>query len=199
MLITGFGPFPGAPSNPSATLARTLARSRRLPGVRLSALTLPTEWKAAEDFPALLAQEAPDIVLMIGLAARRRALCIEISGRNGGGSFPDVARRRPVSRVIAPGGPARIACPAPSAALLHALSGAGVPARLSRDAGRYICNALAYRAYGWARAEGRRAVFIHVPLPRPGLTLAQMHRALEALLRRLVAQRCAAPIAAARR
>jgi pyroglutamyl-peptidase len=199
VLITGFGPFPGAPANPSATLARALARSRRLPGVRLRALTLPTEWQAAQDFPALLAQEAPDIVLMIGLAARRRALCVETSGRNGGGGFPDVARRRPASRIIAPGGPARIACAAPSAALRHALSGTGVPARLSRDAGRYICNALAYRAYGWAQAEGRRAVFVHVPLPRPGLTLAQMHRALEALLRRLIAQRRAAPIERARR
>lgn len=163
VLITGFGPFPGAPSNPSATLARSLARSRRLPGVRLSALTLPTEWQAAEEFPALLAQEAPDIVLMIGLAARRRALCVEISGRNGGGGFPDVARRRPTSRIIAPGGPARIACPARPAALLHALSGAGVPAGC-----RAMPGAISATRWPTAPMAGRR--------PRDGAPSSSMSR-----------------------
>nr|WP_250152611.1 peptidase C15 [Ancylobacter radicis] len=199
-MITGFGRFPGAPDNPSASLARALARSRRFPGAHLTADVLPTLWRTAEDFPARLERERPDIVLMIGLAARRPHLCVERLGRNGGGVFPDAGRRRPARRVLAPGGPAGIASTAEPVALLHALRGARVPARLSRDAGRYICNALAYRAYGWARAQGRLAIFIHVPLPRPGLSLTQMRRALEALLRALIAQhRARALMAAARR
>lgn len=199
VLITGFGPFPGAPTNPSSVLARSLARSRRLGAAKVAAVTLPTQWREAEEFPARLNREAPDIVLMIGLAARRKALCVEITGRNGSGRFPDVVRRRPASRVLTPGGPAQIACAARPAALLHAMRGMGVPARLSGNAGGYICNALTYRAYGWARDRGRLAVFVHVPRPRPGLTLAQMRRALEALLRALLAEWRGRSIAAARR
>jgi pyroglutamyl-peptidase len=45
-----------------------------------------------------------------------------------------------------------------------------VPATLSRDAGRYLCNYLCWRATEAAskRGEPRVAAFIHVPLVRRG-------------------------------
>lgn len=195
LLITGFGHFPGMPANPSALLARHLARSRPAGGARTERRLLATRWDEAAGFPALLAQTQPDIVLMLGVAARRRLVSIEIVGRNATGAFPDAAGHRPASRVLEPGAPAQRALAARPAPLLAALRAAGVPAHLSRHAGRYVCNALAFRAYGWARAGlgaggARLAVFVHVPRPRPGsrLALPQLARGLDALLAALLAQ-----------
>lgn len=200
VLVTGFGRFPGAPANPSGPLARALAATRRLPGVLVEARVLPTRWDVAADFPAQLDGLQPDIVLMIGLASRRREVCIELIGRNATGRFPDAARTRPAAPTLTAGGPAAHRSTAEAAPLLQALKHAGVPARLSRNAGGYICNALAYRAYGWARAAGpaRLAVFVHIPHPRPGgIPALRMRRGLEALLVALIARQRHARLTAA--
>lgn len=203
LLVTGFGRFPGAPSNPSGPLARALARSRRLATLSVAAMVLPTEWEAAARFPDALERLAPDMVLMIGLAGRRRHVCVERLGRNAGGAFPDAARRRPATRLVERHAPPFRSCAADPVDLLHGLHAAGVPARLSRDAGRYICNALAFRAYGWAAraVPPRRVIFVHIPYPDGGrLSSAVLLRGLEALALRLAAQqRRAALMAAFRR
>jgi len=203
VLITGFSRFPGAPVNPSGPLALRLAATRRLPGMPVTALVLPTTWQAASGFPALLERLAPDVVLMIGLASRRRQVSIELSGRNATGLSPDAGRSRPKSRRLQAGAPASRRCTADPAPLLHALRLSGVPAQLSRNAGGYICNALAFRTYGWAGAVNppHLAVFVHIPYPKlGGIPAARMRRGLEALLVALVAQhRRTRTIAAARR
>ncbi len=195
ILVTGFGRFPGAPVNPSAALAVRLARSRRAgpAGADVTALALPTEWALARSFPRLLDRQAPDIVLMIGLAARRSALCLEIQAANRQGGRPDAARRRPGPGRLEPDAPPAIPCRAKPMPLLAALRRAGLPARLSRDAGGYVCNALALRAYLWAAEQpGRHAIFVHIPRPRPSLGLAEMARGLEGVLAGLRAQARAA-------
>lgn len=193
ILVTGFGRFPGMPANPSAGLAMALARSRRLHTGQVEAHILPTRWSEAEGFAAALDAAAPDIVLMLGVAGRRRHVTIELIARNATGVFPDAARERPAARRLERDGPAQRSLAAAPMQLLRALREAGAPARLSRDAGRYVCNALAWRAYGWAqagaRADGgqRLAVFVHIPragmIPAPTLT-----RAAEALLVALTGQ-----------
>jgi pyroglutamyl-peptidase len=71
-----------------------------------------------------------------------------------------------------------------------------VPAALSHDAGRYICNYLCWRAAEAAGAGALRlAAFIHVPRVRraqvhrrrPGLTLDDLARAGEAIVRTALA------------
>ena len=191
LLVTGFGPFPGAPANPAAGLARALVRLRRpaLAGTRRSLRIIPTRWEEATAFPTALEDLAPDIVLMIGLAARRRAVCIELLGRNRTRLFPDAARQRPAGPLFERGGPPSRRCAADPAPLLHALARAGLPAKLSRDAGGYVCNALSWHAYGWAQGP-RLAVFVHVPRPGVGgpLGRARMLRGLGDLMVALVAQ-----------
>lgn len=193
ILVTGFGRFPGMPANPSAGLATVLARSRRLRTGQVEARVLPTRWSEAESFAATLDAAAPDIVLMLGVAARRRHVTIELIARNATGVFPDAVRARPAARRLERDGPAQRSLAAAPVPLLRALREAGAPARLSRDAGRYVCNALAWRAYGWAQAGagadgGRRlAVFVHIP--RAGMISAPtLKRALEALMVALAGQ-----------
>ena len=168
ILVTGFGPFPGAPFNPTGPLVQRLARLRRpcLANAKIVPHIFPTGYAAVDrDLPKLLAKHKPDALLMFGLAPRARTLRIETRARNTVSLLPDaggVALRR---LTIAAGGPAALAMPAPARRLLAAVRAAGVPATLSRDAGRYLCNYLCWRAAEAAGKKGgpRLAAFVHVP------------------------------------
>lgn len=169
ILVTGFGPFPGMPFNPTAALVQRLGRMRRpaFAQVRLVAHVFPTRYGAVDaDLPALLARHRPDAVLMFGVAGRAKALRIETLARNRiTALLPDAGGARHVKRTIAAEGPATMRLPFPAQRLLRAAKDAGVPARLSRDAGRYLCNYLCWRTAEVAAAPGgpRIAAFVHVP------------------------------------
>jgi pyroglutamyl-peptidase len=199
ILVTGFGPFPVAPFNPTGPLVQRMARLWRpaLAGVKIIPHVFPTTYAAVDrDLPKLLAKHKPDALLMFGLAPRAKTIRIETRARNTVSLLPDaggIALRR---LTIAAGGPAALAMPAPARRLLAAVRAAGVPATLSRDAGRYLCNYLCWRA---AEAAGKPggphvAVFVHVPKVRRGpvprarvkqarLSMADLARAGGALLR----------------
>ena len=197
VLITGFGPFPGAPFNPSAALAKALARRRRpaLAGIERSTHVFATTYASVDrDLPKLFAQkQKPDIVLMFGVAGRRRQLCIETRARNAVSLlFPDAGGYRPRHGVIKLRGPAALTGNAPFARL------AGVAGtRLSRDAGRYLCNYVYWRALEHVRGTRPLVQFVHIPpvgtkpLPRRRSkrppTLAQLLKPAEALLIALIA------------
>jgi pyroglutamyl-peptidase len=197
VLITGFGPFPGAPFNPSAALANALARRRRpaLAGIERVVHVFATTYASVDrDLPKLLAQK-PDVVLMFGVAGRRRQLCIETRARNAVSLlFPDASGHRPLRGVIKLHGPAALTGNAPFARLAGA---AGTNARLSRDAGRYLCNYVYWRALEQVRGTRPLVQFVHIPLvgtkPRRQQrskmppTLAQLLKAAEAILIALIA------------
>jgi pyroglutamyl-peptidase len=169
ILVTGFGPFPGAPFNPTGPLVERLARLRRpaLAEMKIVAHVFQTTYAAVDrDLPKLLAKHKPDAVLMFGLAPRAKTIRIETRARNAVSLLPDaggMARRR---LTIAAGDPAVIVLPAPTRYLLAAVRSTHVPAALSRDAGRYLCNYLCWRAAeAAAKPSGPQvAAFIHVPL-----------------------------------
>lgn len=166
VLLIGFGPFPGAPFNPSALLVEHLARRQRPAFAEIERTThvLATTYAAVDhELPALFADK-PDIILMFGFAGRRRALCIETRARNAVSLlFPDASGRRQERGDILPGGPAALRGTAPFVDLLGALRGGPLPARLSRDAGRYLCNYAYWQAL-WRVRGGRPLVqFVHIP------------------------------------
>jgi pyroglutamyl-peptidase len=164
VLLVGFGPFPGAPFNPSAILVEALARRRRpaFAGIQLLPHALKTTYAAVDlQLPGLFALN-PDIVLMFGLAGRRRHLCIETRARNAASVlFPDASGYRPLRGVIAPGEEVALRGAAPFSSLLGAVRPRGFPARLSRDAGRYLCNYAYWRAL--EHAHGPLVQFVHIP------------------------------------
>jgi|SRR6185369_11312402 len=166
ILVTGFGPFPGAPVNPTGPLVRALARAVRLPRVKLVPHLFETSYAAVDrDLPPLIAQHKPDMLLMFGLATRARLVRVETFARNVVGVTLDVSGKTLQRRTIVPGGPATRPLPVRGHDLLKALRAAQVPAMLSRDAGGYLCNYLCWRATEVAAAvDGPRvAAFIHVP------------------------------------
>jgi pyroglutamyl-peptidase len=166
IVIAGFGPFPGAPSNPSGRLAIALARRRRpaLAGIEITSHVFATAYSAVDrDLPKLLARK-PDVILIFGLARRRREVCVETRARNKRSIlFPDVSGWRPNRAAIEAGQAPALTGNAPFPRLLNVLRQNAPPARLSRDAGAYLCNYAYWRALRHAR-DGRPLVqFVHIP------------------------------------
>jgi pyroglutamyl-peptidase len=174
VVLVGFGPFPGAPFNPTAMLVKALSRRRRpaLADVVCTTHVFATTYAAVDrDLPKLFAEQ-PDIVLMFGVAGRRRHLCIETRARNAlSVLYPDASGRRPQRGVIVLNGQTALRGAAPFADLLGALRTGGFQAGLSRDAGRYLCNYAYWRALEQARGSRPLVQFIHIPpvrfKPRP--------------------------------
>jgi pyroglutamyl-peptidase len=173
VLLTGFGPFPGAPFNPTATLVKLLARRRgaTLPGVQVAAHVFSTSYAAVDrELPVLVARERPAVVLMFGLAGRTRHLRIETFARNARSlRLKDDSGFLPAEDAIEPAGPKLLRLRSPVAQFLAAARNAGLMAAPSRDAGDYLCNYLCWRASRIAQ-RGRRprmVAFIHVPPVRP--------------------------------
>ncbi len=166
VLICGFGPFPGVPSNPSGRLAGKLARLRRpaLADLDIRLKLLPTTWEMLPQVADWISDEAPDVVLMLGVAARRKRLCVETRAVNATKDAPDALRRHPVARRLRSDAPDVLPAPVRPRHLKAAL-GRRVPSTLSRDAGRYMCNALSFETFTALRAQrrGTPAVFIHLP------------------------------------
>ena len=202
ILITGFGPFPGAPYNPTQPLVARLLRLRRpaLGDVELSGHIFPVTYDAVDrQLPDLLAMRRPQALLMFGLAARTPFVRIETRARNAVTTlWPDADHARIRKGSIAGGTEAMMFGPH-TARLLRAALGTGVDARASRDAGIYLCNYLSWRAIeATCRDTGPRlAAFVHVPLlardgasPRKGksrrVTLEELVDAGEAMLLEMV-------------
>jgi len=171
VLITGFGPFPGARFNPTEMLVNKLVHRRRpaLAGLRLVGHVFHTSYAAVDrELPRLIAQHRPDALMMFGLASRTRYLRLEMHARRRQSVlFADASGRFPTIPVETG---ARSAIPgrAPFAQLLVAARAGGIPVRLSRDAGRYLCNYLYRRALEIPEKHRPRVtVFIHVPKVRP--------------------------------
>jgi pyroglutamyl-peptidase len=172
ILITGFGPFPGAPFNPTGALVELLARQSPVQaGTRRVAHVFRTSYDTVNrELPELIARERPSALVMFGLAQRTRHVRIETLARNTlSRVHADVAGVLPQANAILEGGPAALALPAPAQRLLAAARVAGARAALSRNAGSYLCNYLSWRASESASGVGGPtiATFVHVPLVRP--------------------------------
>ena len=201
ILVTGFGPFPGAPYNPTQPLVARLTRLRRpaFADVELSSHIFPVTYKAVDrELPLALAERKPHALLMFGLAGRTGYVRIETRARNAVTMlWPDADHARLRRGSIAGGADAMMFGPH-TAKLLRAAKGTGIDARASRDAGRYLCNYLSWRAIETTcRDDGPRlAAFVHIPpLARggavrrkgfPRITLEELVDAGEAMLLEMV-------------
>jgi pyroglutamyl-peptidase len=202
ILITGFGPFPGAPYNPTQPLVARLLRLRRpaFSEVELSGHIFPVTYKAVDrELPQLLARHRPRALLMFGLATRTPYVRIETRARNAVTTlWPDADHTRVRKGSIAGGVDAKLFGPH-TAKLLRVAIGTGADARASRDAGSYLCNYLSWRAIEATCIDNgpRLAAFVHVPpvarngaSPRrgmtPRITLEQLVDAGEAMLMEMV-------------
>lgn len=183
VLVTGFGPFPGVFNNASAALVLALAQSPPAPGIELFAEIIPVIWADARQAAReAIARAKPDAILHFGVSTRARGFEIETRAVNVSGPKLDHAGHVKPLRRLERQGAAVLFATLPPAMLLRALRRNGYPAQLSRNAGRYLCNAIFYWSLLENRPSAPLAGFIHMPAlgstdgVTPGLTLT---RALE--------------------
>jgi pyroglutamyl-peptidase len=198
ILITGFGPFPGAPYNPTMPLVERLMQLRRpaFDDVALSSHIFRVTYATVDrELPQLLAKQRPDALLMFGLAQRTPYLRVETRARNAVTTiWPDADGTHVRKGSIARDSDALMFGPH-TGKLLRAALATGIDARASRDAGSYLCNYLSWRAIEAARQDDgpRLAAFIHIPVlarggaEKPGrITLEELVDAGEAMLAELI-------------
>jgi pyroglutamyl-peptidase len=171
ILVTGFGPFPGAPINPTTALVNRLARRRpALADLRIATHAFATRYAAVDrELPALIASEKPDAIVMFGVATKTRSLRIELIARNRVSLlFPDAGGNRPSRTTISSDGPPTLAGGLSPQRLLAAVRSAGIRGAVSRNAGAYLCNYAYWRALeASGGAVGPRvAVLVHIPALR---------------------------------
>lgn len=166
--MTGFGPFPGLPENPSAALVTRLDDrwcGQAAPGgLVIETHILPTEYRAVLDWVEReLSAHAPDILLMFGYSSIADRLKIEARASNqcaphladAAGFYPDT----PVDPL------SHLAATLPLDALSADLDDAGIEHVISDDCGEYVCNHIFYRVQ---EAIARLAAptlsgFLHLP------------------------------------
>ncbi|MGL4242645.1 MAG: peptidase C15 [Beijerinckiaceae bacterium] len=198
ILITGFGPFPGAPTNPTIRLARHLGRVRRerFRPIDRTVRLLPTTWAMLDGVRKEVADIRPDAVLMLGLASRRRMITPEARAINQASILrTDAAGRKPFRPMLAPDAPHARPGTIDAARMAAALRFAGLPAAVSRNAGDYLCNGIFWRML----ETGVPCIFVHVPRPvrptlpkgrlkRPRPTMRDLERAAEIALAEVIAR-----------
>lgn len=167
VLLTGFGPFPGVPTNPSGWLAETLAERLSSPDLRgrIHARILPTEWEAAALLPRLCETLQPHVMIHFGVCEHAKTFRIEHSAHNHAAPRADARGALPASPVISAEGAARLDTAFPTGALARHLKTSGVAAVTSHSAGHYLCNFLYYHSLDWALRQPAPplVLFVHIP------------------------------------
>lgn len=162
VVFTGFEPFGSHGTNPSTDVAEAAARACGPSG---SAITLPVTWDGSSGGIDRIADDAPDCLVLFGLAADRSHIGIERVAHNiAGGGLDNVGQKRHGT------------LDANAPALLHARGfrlgelaelialRAAKPVMLSDDAGQYICNHTFFDALRHRQLQHSAIVFIHLPM-----------------------------------
>lgn len=194
--IAGFGPFPGVRKNPSAEIARAVARSPRFRNARivLDGALLPTAYGAAETELRKLLDKNPNAIVLFGVAGNAKHIRVETIARNRASLlYPDNARFVPLDRKLSASGAAFLKLRGSAAAMRAAIRTSGAKAELSINAGSYLCNAVFYRALAETAdlKPPPLTFFIHVPKPEQGRgkgSLTSLIRAGEAAVRAAVSE-----------
>ena len=163
ILVTGFEPFGNDTINASSEVVSRLPKS--LGPHQISTAILPVAFDTSGfALEQLVDEHHPDILLCVGEAGGRSAITPESHGINiNDARIPDNNGHQPRGHVIDPQAPpARPAGIDPNI-VVEILVRAGFNASVSDDAGKFVCNHIAFTAYG-LRVP---ALFIHVPAVRP--------------------------------
>ena len=167
ILVTGFEPFGGEKVNASWEAAQKLEGWRHGYTVAAARL-LPCAYEASvKTLISAIERLRPDVLLMTGQAARRGVVCVERFARNlDDAKAPDNdgALRRGLR--ITRAAPDWLEAAAPVRTIARAINEAGITARVSRNAGAFVCNHLYFGAlqYLSEKRSAIPAVFVHLPV-----------------------------------
>ena len=167
ILVTGFEPFGGETVNASWEAAQKLEGWCHGDTVAVARL-LPCAYDASvKKLISAIETLRPDALLMAGQAARRAVVCVERFAHNlDDATAPDndgaLRRALRISRAAPEWLETRVSV----RSVASAIKAAGIPARMSRDAGGFVCNHLYFGAlqYLSGKKSAIPAVFVHLPV-----------------------------------
>lgn len=159
ILVTGFEPFRGLSRNPSWEVLAHLSDVHKL--------LLPTEFQRARRLLIdAVTDLEPDLVLSFGLSGRDPKICIETTGWNFADGIDNSNHSFHSRLVDDPNAPVCHDTTVDAAALVaHVNAGSGTPARISTDAGLFVCNSVMF-TLGELNRTGAQFFhwgFVHIP------------------------------------
>jgi pyroglutamyl-peptidase len=163
ILLTGFEPFERAKINPSWETVKLL-QGRTLGGYRVETLQLPVVYDEVEK-PLLAAIKKHQPKIVIAFGAAKEQFCIETLARNEYDDERPLDNKSnpPPRKKIVAEGPAEIKTALPVEAIAQVLKELKISAKISSDAGGYLCNECFYHLMRQCEDVPLRG-FIHVPL-----------------------------------
>src|SRR5581483_8906413 len=165
ILLTGYEPFgPGRPPNVSWEAIKDLDGTEWR-GFRLVARQAKVVWGApAEHLGGWLAEFKPAAVFSFG-TGNRGSFALESRARNARGRTPDNNGALPPAPAVVEGGPDEFRSALPLDAYAALMVKKGYPARVSGNAGQYLCEEMLYTLESMksaGRVDGT-VMFCHVP------------------------------------
>lgn len=147
ILVTGFGPFFDNKKNPSKDLVLWLSKTfKDHSQIKLHSLILKTEFESAyQTLRSKIDELKPDLVIAFGLKANACGFELESTARNQTGNIEDEAGFNPCGIPINSKGPKTLRSTLPLEKIRSALKRKNIDVRISKSAGKYVCNDLFYR------------------------------------------------------
>jgi pyroglutamyl-peptidase len=167
VLLAGFQPWGKHRVNPSGQIAKALGGH-----------VLPVDFDGAvRELRRLIRQVRPDALLLLGLAAGRKRISLEVLALNV--DHHEVAgKQRRWRRPIRRQGPIVLEARLPLDRIFRRLRTARVPATVSHHAGTFVCNHVFYEALA---AFSGPCGFVHVP-PFKAMSRPRQIGAIRAIL-----------------
>ena len=150
LLVTGFGPFKGFPSNPSEHLARTCGEDNRI---------IDVSYGAADKFLRELNPESFETLLLMGAHGTATCFQLELLAHNWAGGMKDICEETRAGVLRSAGSAIQAGTLWPSLPLSPILD--STQATLSFHPGSYLCNYIYYEALCYF--PRKRVGFLHVP------------------------------------
>jgi pyroglutamyl-peptidase len=191
VLLSGFGPWPEAPVNPSWEAVKPL-HDTVVGGYDVRTVQLPVVWD--ESMPLFWTEYHrlhPVIAIGAGVAMGESKLRLETKAVNTAVG-PDNNNDSWPQTEIEPGGVANYKPLLPINLLNRSLTSAGYPVAISSSAGTYLCNFMFYNLMKQLMAENPEqhilGGFVHVPKPE-AVNAEQGMQAFKLIIERLAEYR----------
>ena len=164
ILVTGFDPFGGEPTNPAIESVKRI--DDNIDGAEIIKLEIPTVFhKAADVVEAKIKEINPDVVLSVGQAGGRYGITVErVAINEDDARIEDNEGNQPIDVVIREDGAPAYFSTLPIKAMVEEIKKENLPASVSNTAGTFVCNHIMYQDLYLAEKYGNiKAGFIHVP------------------------------------
>lgn len=166
ILVTGFEPFGGYLTNPSAQLVEYINsdKCKGIEGVKLKGITLPvTYFQSWEILIEEINKFKPDYILSFGFSPSSNRIQIESTARNFDRGYQDNIGSKH-NGVIVKNAPGKYFNELPIKKIANRLKKRSIPVSISSYAGGYLCNHIFYQVTHYTNSRSNiRSGFFHIP------------------------------------